>query len=285
MPAKSTESSRLERWRFRGGAKLAAAVLAVAIVGGSFGASRVAAQASTTAPVGGITVIGYGEASAPAETALLQLLVSREDYGPTRAVRPSATPGAEEREFVDPIVEALTGAGVAEDALRVVISPVVGQYQGPSGVGLARIDAELEQPTPEGITELINTAVLAAYEQGVIIGEVGVGYDVADCLALEREARESALAAARERAEIQAELMELELGGFLAASDVPPSESTALTFFGRLISGETGCAPPGPTITEGVGINLPTFDPAGEAEVELSVQVAVTFEIQGPAGA
>lgn len=285
MAALATELSRAGWSRSRWGAAVMAAVLTVAAVGSGFGAARAAAQGSTTAPVGGITVIGYGEASAPAETALVQLLVSREDFGPTRAVRPSATPGAEEREFIDPIVAALTGAGVPEDSLRVVISPVVGQYQGISGVGVARIDVELEQPTPEGITDLINTAVLAAYEQGVIIGEVGVGYDVADCLELERTARESALAAARERAEIQAELMEVELGGFLAASDLPPSDSSALTFYGRLISGETGCAPPGPTITEGVGINLPTFDPAGEAEVELSAQVAVTFGIDGEAGA
>ncbi len=256
---------------------LAAVALLLAAVAGLTPAPALAQDA--TAPSRGITTIGYGEASAPAESATLQMLITREDYGPPRPPRPSATPGAEERALVTPIVDALVDAGLPEDQIGILISPVVGEYYGPGGLGITRLDITVDEPTQERILELINAAVPVAAQQAVLIGQVGVGYDVADCSALERQAREAAFDNARERAEIQADLLGVALGDPVASNDLPPSEATATVYFDRLLSAETGCSPPAPTISQGVAVNLPPFDPSGEAEVEVFAQVAVTFAI------
>ena len=212
---------------------------------------------------------------------MIQLLITREDYGPPRPPRPSATPGAEERELAAPVVEALAEIGLTEEAIEVVISPITGESYGPGGPGIARLDIELAEPSRDRIIELINAAVPVAAQQGVLIGQVGVGYNVADCRSLAREARAAAVDDARARAEIQAELLGTELGDPVASADMPPSDATALVYFGRAVSSEAGCAPPAPSLTEGTSVNLPPFDPAGEAEVEVYAQVAVTFAIGG----
>lgn len=265
---------------------LPAAVLALVLLAGlvAAGGTGVGAQqggSDVAAPRQGISTIGYGEASAPAETAILQMLITREDFGPPRPPRPSATPGAEERELTLPVIDALTAAGLAEEEIEVVISPITGQSYGPGGPGIARLDIALDRPTPERIIELINAAVPVAAQQGVLIGQVGVGYNVEDCRALEREARAAAVEDARERAAIQAELLGVGLGEAVGSADLPPADATALIFYDRFLSGEAGCAPPAPSITEGTSINLPPFDPAGEAEVEFFAQVEVIFAIDG----
>lgn len=274
---------RRRRSGFGGGSLAAGALALAAFVGVAAGPASALAQEAAEAPTRGITTNGYGEAAAPAETAIMQLLLTREDYGPPRPPRPSATPGAEERELTVPILDALIEAGLTEEDLEVVLNPVVGQYYNIGGPGIARIDVAVDEPTRERILDLINAAVPVAAQQGVLIGQVGVGYNVADCLALERAAREDAVSDARDRAEIQAELLDAELGDAVASTDLPPSESSALVYFGRAISSEAGCAPPAPSITEGNSVNLPPFDPAGEAEVEVFAQVAITFEVAEPA--
>lgn len=263
------------------GFSIVAGALALASAVGLAGAGPASAlaQDAAEAPVRSITTNGYGEAAAPAESATMQLLITREDFGPPRPPRPSATPGAEERELTTPVVDALIDAGLTEEDIEVVLNPVVGQYFNIGGPGIARIDVAVDEPTQERILELINAAVPVAAQQGVLIGQVGVGYNVEDCLALERVAREDAVGDARDRAAIQAELLAVELGEAVASADVPPSESSALLDFGRAISSEAGCAPPAPSITEGNSVNLPPFDPAGEAEVEVFAQVAITFEV------
>ena len=264
---------------------LLAGVLALALGTGlpglGAGAAGARAQDAAQPPTRGITVIGYGKSSAPAETAELQLVTSQEEYGPPRAPDPDATPGAEEREAVGPVVDGLLAIGVAEEDVEIVVSSVIGGFYGPGGPGIARIDVAVDEPTPERVDELIDAATVGAAEENLVLNLIGVGYAVADCAPLEREARETALEDARTRAALQAELMGVELGEAVAASDVPINVGNAFgAYYGELAPTQVACAPPAPAPTGGSPVSVPPFDPTDEAEVNVYAQVAVTFEIR-----
>jgi uncharacterized protein YggE len=265
------------------GALLAGALVLTATV--SPLASARAQQAADT-PVRGITVIGYGKSSAPAETAEIQLIASEEEFGPSRAPDPDATPGAREREAVGPLVAGLMAAGVPEEDIAIVVGTVIGEFYGPGGPGVARVDITVDNPTQERIEELINAATVGAAEENLFVSPVGVGYGVADCAPLERAAREAALDDARTRAALQAELMGVQLGEPVAASDVPINFSEALSaYYGIAIPTQLACSPPAPAPTSGSPVSVPPFDPTDEAEVNVYAQVAVTFAIEAAAGA
>jgi uncharacterized protein len=238
------------------------------------------AQQTTDAPPRGITVIGYGEASAPAETAEIQLIASQEDFGPERAPDPDATPGAEERKAVGPLVAGLIAAGVPKADIAVVVGAVISEFYGPVGAGVARVDIALDNPTPERIDELINAATVGAAEENLFVSPIGVGYDVADCAPLERAARQAAFEDARTRAALQAELMGVRLGDPVAASDVPITVSEVLNaFYGIATPTQLACSPPVPVPSSGSPVSVPPYDPTAEAEVDVYAQLAVTFAI------
>jgi uncharacterized protein YggE len=269
----SSSGMRGRQFRFR---LLAASVLAIGLTTGSVAA----AQDATDVPPRGVTVVGYGLAAAPAETAQLQMVASRLDFAPPRPPDPGATPGAEELEAIGPMVDALTAAGVAEDDIRVVVSPVVGNFYGPGGPGVARVDVNIDEPSPERITELINAGIVGAAEEDLVVQLVGVGYGVADCAPLQREARAAALADAQLRADLQAELIGVELGQITAVADVPVEPGVALSaYYGPTTPTDIGCAPPAPAPTSGSPITVAPFDPTGAAEVTVYAQVAVTYEM------
>lgn len=256
------------------------ALALVALAAGAASPASTAAQDAADAPSRGITVVGYGKSSAPAETAEVQLIATQEEFGPQRAPDPDATPGAQEREAVGPLVEGLVAAGVAEDDVEIVVSSVIGGYYGPGGPGIARVDVAVADPTQERIDELIDAAIVGAAEENLVIGQVGVGYGVADCAPLEREARQAALDDARTRAELQADLLGVELGDPVASSDIPTDLATAFSaFYGAFAPTQVACAPPAPVPTQGSPISVPPFDPTDEAEVNVYAQVAYTFEI------
>lgn len=287
---------RTRRWRSvvgtgrrgRAGSRRSALLaVAVALVLGAvlpgLGAevSGAAAQEAAQPPTRGITVIGYGKSSAPAESAELQLVTSQEEFGTPRAPDPDATPGAQEREAVGPLVDGLQAIGVAEEDVEIVVSTVIGGFYGPGGPGVARVDVAVDAPTAERIDELIDAATVGAAEENLILNQIGVGYAVADCAPLEREARETAFEDARTRAELQAEIMGVGLGEAVAASDVPINYGDALSaYYGAFTPTQVPCAPPAPAPTQGSPVSVPPFDPTDEAEVNVYAQVAVTFEIE-----
>ncbi len=214
------------------------------------------------------------------------MVVSQEEFGPPRAPDPEATPGAEEREAVGPMVEGLQAAGVAEEDIEVVVGTVIGAFYGPGGPGLARVDVAVDMPTQERIAELINAGTVGAAEENLVVALVGVGYGVADCAPLERAAREMALNDARTRAELQAELMGVQLGEAVAASDIPINYPAALdAYYGALTPTQLPCSPPAPAPTSSAPVSVPPFDPTDEAEVNVYAQVAVTFAMEEADGA
>ena len=272
------ESRSVRGRRWLGGAVLAGLVAVVPVVGASGPARAQEAPGSVSA---GITVVGYGEASAPAETAELQILVSEVNFGGPVSPSPDAVPGQAEREAVGPLVEALVGVGIAEDDISIVVSPVLNQFFGPSGPGVARVDVTVDEPTRERIDELLSLAVVGAAEENLVIGQVGAGYGVADCAALERGAREAAFADAEERADLQAEVMGLTRGDAVASSDVPAGSASFDPYLGPRFAGDGACAPATQELATGAAVSFPSYDPTGDPEVSVYAQVAVTFAVDG----
>ena len=238
------------------------------------------AQGAAQAPTQGITVIGYGKSTAPAETAEIQMVASLQEFGGPRPPDPDATPGAQERESVAAMVQGLRDVGVAEEDIGVVVGPVIGAFYGPGGPGVARVDVAVDDPTQERIVELINAGTVGAAEENLVLGLIGVGYAVADCTRLERDAREAAFNDARARAEVQAELMGVSLGEAVAASDVPINFAQSISaYYGPLTPSQIPCSPPAPAPTSGSPVSVPPFDPTDGAEVNVYAQVAITYEI------
>lgn len=80
-----------------------------------------------------ITVPGFGSASAPADSATIQLVVGEPAYGPPQPLPPGAVPGEQERRAVPSVVEALVAEGVAESDIMVLVRPYVSDSINVSG--------------------------------------------------------------------------------------------------------------------------------------------------------
>lgn len=238
---------------------------------------------STSAPPPSVVAIGVGHASAPAETAYLQLLIGPGVYDGQIVVgasSPGATPGAAEREAVEPLIQAIRTGGVADTDLQVLVSPALNSgYFGPSNApNGVRIEATIHAPTLDRLNEMVNAAGQAAGANGQALLQIGVAYAVADCGILEREARGRAIADARAHAQQQAELLNRPLGPLLLSSDIAPSPVPDAPS-----GAPAGCQAVAP-VTAGSspfsnGVTLPPFNPGAAAEARSTVQTSLTFAL------
>lgn len=245
------------------------------------------AQADTS-QIPGITTIGYGEASAPAESARLQFLIIDQDSfygGPPQAPAVEATPGAEARATVAPIAAAIE-ANETVESVAVVIPLVTSAFGGP--VPVARIEVAVTSPDQDSLTALVSDATQAAAAERLMIGYVGARFEVADCQGLEQEARQAAVDDARSRAEIQAAVLGVEAGEVVASSDLDLSSGLVPGYYGAPVGSGGGCDPDVAAERSGdsyPGITMPAFDPTSDSGVvEVYRQVRVTFAIIGGDG-
>ncbi len=227
-----------------------------------------------------IVVTGSGRATAPAERAVVQLLVVRDEPfgGEAAAWGTLATPTAGGRDSIAAVVDAIREAGVERAAVRVVNSPsLISVCQTNAPCSSTRIDVTIEEPELERINAIVDAAGEAAGEAEMTVQDVGAGYSVADCRSLQTDARTAATADARARAAAQATALGVELGALLLASEVAPSVATDAA----------GC----PTI-EGTsvdawwspgsfGLSVPSFDPLAAPEAAVELQVTLAFAING----
>lgn len=300
------EDQRLPRWS-----------LALALVGlTALSPGNAGAQGVVTTDEPTIVVTGAGRATAAAETATIQILVSSSEafYGapfpaevvPSEAVGPDdATPEAGEAgmgmetsaeevmmqpgamsppsltdEDLQPLVQAMLDAGVEEDDIQIVTGPAASGIYGPGGPGMGFVEAEVAQPTREQVGEIVTAVNQAATDSGLLVQQLGVGYDVADCEPIEREAFQAAIEDARSQAEQLAELVEVTLGDLVQVSSFPfygpefPKEDEG----GCPASPEAAIMGPGGTIT------TPPFDPTAEAEAAVYAQVNMVFAIADAEG-
>lgn len=243
--------------------------------------SPLAAQGET-ASLSGITVTGYGSASAPADQATIILSLGETNYGPQTTLQPGSTPGASERKSAAPAIDALVNAGLDEGQIELIVGPSVRDVGSYSGPAIALVRLTVENPSPERISDLIDAATVGAADERLILGRAGVRYEVEDCSALLQEARGHALADARESGSQQAELMNVSLGSITGSRDVR-SDSDAILYGGPLAL--SSCTPGADATNQYAPFNLPAFDPTARAELIVTMSLDVSFEIEDSMGA
>lgn len=240
------------------------------------------AQDATTPP-SVISVIGYGEARAPAESATIQIAIAEGNFGGPQLPQPGATPGARERESVSGVVAALVDAGVAEEDIEVFVGPAAasaGSYFGPAR---AILTFPLDTPDNARINEVVDASAVAAADEALIVGQVNAAFTVEDCEALVAAAREAAIGNARNQAETQAELLGVTIGDVTSSVDLPVTSETASTYYGPYAETST-CDEGG--FSESAGLfEAPVYDPSMEPEVAAYSRIILTFGIEQSAEA
>ncbi len=278
--------------------------------------SAAAVPSNQFAPTGepSINVTGTGSASAPAESALIQIIVtSNYDLGMisgTGVPEPTLTPGdvppaeqgtpaagaSEQGSSVEPgwaparvgmngmprlsdrdlqpLVDAMVTAGVDEANIEVATGPSVTSFYGPGGPGGGRLDATINRPTKEGVSATVDAVDQAATSAGLTLQYVGVAYDLADCSTLVREAKKEAIQDARDQATELASLLGVKLGEMLSAYDN--------SYFGITPPTGTGC-PPSPNYGGAFGpestVTAPPYDPSLPADARVISGISLAFAI------
>ena len=286
-------------------------------------AAQVRTQGTATAGPN-VTVYGAGEATVPAETATVQILIgqggrqfgfsrdgSREGGYESASSSSSAVPPEPERvplatpeasaagmevavsprqvrgdrhrrseqkpitaERLAPVVaDIATSAGIEPDAVATIFSPLATEPHGQRPVS-ARLDFDVLAPTPVGLNGVMTAASDAAAASGLVVEAAGVLYRPTDCAVVEAEATMAAIADARDQAHRLAPLLEVPLGGVVAASSDP--------FFASGLEGE-GCTGQQSSFYDsalgGLGLTVPIFDPSLPAEIEVHTTIQLSFEI------
>ena len=167
------------------------------------------AQAASLEPQT-ISVMGQGQASAPADSAAIVFSYISNSYPEyseeTGAiVKPAALL---EPDDLQSVVDAITAEGIAFD---IDFSQATYDYQ------YLQMVVKLEQPTRDRVDKLKEVAAKAALADGQFSSSpVGVIYSTSRCESLEREARRAAILDARESAAELAEASGLGLGDLTA---------------------------------------------------------------------
>jgi uncharacterized protein YggE len=239
----------------------------------------------------GITVQGYARATAPADTARVQFVVTKGyDYYPEPLpAEPGIMPeGSVESETapsvppdiyptqvaptpiteadLTPLIDAIKAQGVSDADIEVVIYPAGGYYD-PYGAQTARVTVTLRDMDKVG--PVVDAGTQAVNESGTLfLQNVGVLYSVDDCSVLLREARSAAVEDGRENGEGLADALGVSLGDVLAASEYVYSPF-----------GPSPCDPSFDTYTYPYGYEGMAYDPAMPAEVQIVSNIALTFAI------
>lgn len=234
-----------------------------------------ASAQDTVPPTAGISVIGYGEASAPAEMATVQITITDGNFSGPPIAQPGATPGARERESVAGAVAALVEAGIAEEDIEVFVGPSVTFNSQAQAILQFPVDA----PDNARINELVDASTVAAADESLVVGQVNARFGIEDCDGLISQAREAAISDAREQAEVQADLLGVTIGDVTGSADLPTTEETDFGYYGPFLLGST-C---NPDIASGQGTGLfgaPVYDPSREPEVTARSRIALTFGLE-----
>jgi len=236
----------------------------------------------------GLTVQGFGRATAPADSARVQFVVTQgRDFYPEplpvpeaevpREIAPVSPPPVIE-EDLGALVDAIEGEGVSEDDIEVNVYRNDGYYDPYGPVATARVTVTLRDmdkvgPVVEAGTtavELLTVTSSRDVRGTLFLQNVGVLYSVDDCSVLLREARRAAVEDAGENGEGLADALEVSLGDILAASEyvyspfgLSPCDPAFDTYY------------PQPYGYEGMA-----YDPTMPAEVQIVSNVSLTYAIE-----
>ena len=221
-----------------------------------------AANASGSLP--GITVIGYGDATAKPEEVMIRLTIGQGEFGgfsSADTVRLQIIDKAE----LQPVIEALKKEGVDEGSIST--NTLVNSPYGFGG-GSAQISFRWNKPDNlKSLFDVAEDTVRQETDHG--LQNVEVLFTVKDCQPLEEKAWSAALEDSRRRAERLADLAGLELGNVVAISEAASPAS--------IYGAASGCA----ALKE-----LPSLDFASSSgtnsasEVEVDVSLQLTFALK-----
>jgi uncharacterized protein YggE len=188
-------------------------------VGGS-GGDTVSSQQTGTTDNTGITVNGYGSATADADSAIVEFGFSSTGSGgyepyPPYGVRPDgSTAEPITRETLQPMIDALVAAGVSADDIEVLGNSYYYDYYS----SYATLRATINN------LGILDGAVQAAQGaaggiSSIYLNSTNVMYTLQNCEALERAAAQAAVEDAADRAALLADVLDVTLGSVAGASD------------------------------------------------------------------
>lgn len=210
-----------------------------------------------------ITVTGIGQASIPADQAVMQIFyysiapIASIEYDPTRPPEPIRI---EEFQFIR---NALTAIGIPANNIAL--------YADPNSYGSVRLQVTLPQPTSDRMNEIIVAANDAVIEEGRLSpGGTSVIYTVNECAGAEDQARREAVQNGRDRAVALAEVAGVTAGEILTLSEY---STWGLAYSSTCP--RTADLPVSPFQIGGYG-----FDPTIPPEVSVTTQVTATYAIE-----
>jgi uncharacterized protein YggE len=247
--------------------------------------------AQTTAA--GLTVQGFGRATADADSARVQFVVTGgyDFYGyerpvpapgepgiatevapgtePSEDILPEPTASILTEEDLEPLVEAIQAQGISDADIEVVIYPG-GDYYGYYGPqDTARVTVTVRDMDKVGpVVDAGNQALRESADDLLILQNIGVAYRLDDCDTLLDEARQAAIDDGRDNGQDLAEALGVSRGALLAAWEYSydPTGYSACTQESDYY---------GPYEYEG-----PPYNPAAPAEVQIVSNVSLTFAIE-----
>jgi uncharacterized protein YggE len=216
----------------------------------------------------GITVPGFGSATADADSAVLELYFGR--YSVPQPVPDQTRPGSETQTStagapiteadLAPVIDALVAAGVAREDIEFLGTPYYDPYS-----ASATLRATVRNIGIVGAVVQATTDATAGL-QDVVLQSTYVSYTVGDCAALERAAMDAAVADAKERATAFAAALEVGVGDIAGAADYAWSP-----FGGSPCDvGYLGPVPLGGAV----------YSEGQPSQVQVYANVSITYEIQ-----
>lgn len=223
----------------------------------------------------GLTVQGFGSATANADSAIVEFYYSRNgpvadtssgraEPGSGGVAEPALAPDQQQVQQIteaelQPVIDAIVGAGVPREEIQFVGQPYFDQYYSSATlrVTVSNVDSV------DAVVQAASNASAAL--AGIFANGTNVSYTVNDCAALEEAAMKAAVEDARERAAVFARALGVGVGAVTGASNY--------SYFGG-----TPCDPgfyPGPYPLGGI-----TYAQGQPREVQVIANIGVTYAMQ-----
>lgn len=188
---------------------------------GSAGGDTVSSQQTGTTDNTGITVQGYGSATADADSAIVEFGFSSTGNGgvtplpyPEGDIKPEGSSEPITRETLQPVIDALVAAGVSNDDIELLSQSYYYDYYSSYATLRATVN---DLAILDGA---VNAAQDAANDiDSVYLNSTNIVYTLQNCEALERAAAEAAVEDAGDRAGVLADVLNVSLGDVAGASD------------------------------------------------------------------
>ena len=215
-----------------------------------------------------ITVLGQGQAIAPADLAQLEFLIA--DRTALNSLNDAVPDGLNlnrspmRTDRLQPIIAALVAIGIPKDAIAVQ----------PSTVDSAELIVQINKPARQRVQQVVLTTNQAAQTNQLLIQRVGAEYRINNCQPFENVARRAALQDAQRRIQALATAAQVTPGELLQITEFPIAGTPAA--FSRCGSQVAGASNP----FEQPSQDPPPYDPGAPTEVQVYSRVSLTYALE-----